>query len=61
MEIMKRFLICLMFALPLAACDNADSTAEDMGESMDNAMEDAQDSMEEAGDDMEDAADDMAD
>lgn len=61
MDLLKKMMICMMFALPLAACDTSDGTAENVGENIDNAAEDARDNLEEAGDNLDDAADDMTD
>ncbi|MGQ7246866.1 hypothetical protein ACUN9Y_05965 [Halomonas sp. V046] len=50
-------LLVLLTAGGLAACDQ-DGPAEQAGENVDEAMDDASDSVEEMGDDMESAADD---
>lgn len=50
---------CLLFAGGglLAGCDNQ-GPAEETGEAIDDAVDDAGDAMEDAGDEIEDAADD---
>lgn len=47
--------------LSLAACDDNDSPAENIGESIDDAADDAGDAMDDAADEVDDAFDDMAD
>lgn len=56
MTFVKKFLLILLFALPLTACDN-DGPAENMGESVDEAVDDTGDAMEDAGDSAEDTFD----
>ena len=41
---------------PLAACDDKDSTAEEVGEAIEEAGDEAGDAIEDAGDAVEDAA-----
>jgi hypothetical protein len=51
----------LALALPfvaLTACDNDVDNAEDLGEQMDDAVDDAGDAIDDAGDDIDDAIDD---
>ena len=47
--------------LSLAACDDNEMSAEEIGESIDDAADDAGDAMDDAADDVDDAFDDMAD
>ncbi|MCI0510814.1 hypothetical protein C8E00_107154 [Chromohalobacter marismortui] len=49
-------LVIVMTALGVVACDNDEGPAEEAGESVDNAMDEAGDTMEEAGEDIQDAA-----
>lgn len=52
--------VMLALALPgLTGCDANDGPAEEMGETLDDAADEAGDAMEDAADDMEDAADDL--
>ncbi|GAB3351699.1 hypothetical protein GCM10027512_26240 [Chromohalobacter beijerinckii] len=53
-------LIIGMTAVGVVACDD-EGPAEEAGESVDNAMDDAGDSMEEAGEDIQNAAEDAQD
>ena len=65
MTMIKRLLMVMLFALPLAACDNNDGGAEKLGERIDNAADEARDKMDDAADEVkdgvEDACEDMSD
>ena len=49
-------IVLLGLGAPLAACDDNDSTAENIGEAVEEAGDDAGDAIEDAGDAVEDAA-----
>jgi hypothetical protein len=51
----------LSLGLVTTSCDNDDGPIEKMGESIDDAVEDAVDALEDAADDVEDAVDDATD
>ncbi len=65
MDILKRILLMVVFALPLAACDNNDGGAEQLGEKIDNAADSARDTIDDAADEVsdgvEDACEEMSD
>lgn len=52
----KRFLMMLVFALPLMACDSQ-GPAEEAGENIDDAASETRDRLDDAGDRMQDAVD----
>lgn len=53
MMLMKRVLLAMLFALPLAACDK-DGPAEELGENVDSAAENTRDTVSDAGERMGD-------
>lgn len=48
-------------ALPLVGCAEEQGPMEEMGEDLDEAVDDVQDAVEDAGDEIQDAADDVGD
>ncbi|HEY7883991.1 MAG TPA: hypothetical protein VIC08_03490 [Cellvibrionaceae bacterium] len=60
MIFIKRLLLLMVFALPLAACDN-DGPAEELGENIDNAADDAGDAIHDAAKETKRAAEDACD
>jgi hypothetical protein len=58
---MRLLLLAIAGSFLLFGCDRNDGPMEKMGESADQAVDDAKDAMEDAGDEMKDAADDVAD
>ncbi|MDO6746642.1 hypothetical protein [Gilvimarinus sp. 1_MG-2023] len=58
MDLMKRFALMLVIALPLAACDNNDGAAEEVGQKLDQAAESTRDAAEDAADSIGDSAED---
>lgn len=60
-DLLKKLAMAMLLGLMafgVVACDNDDGPAEEAGQSVDNAMDDAGDAMEDAGDDMQDKAED---
>jgi hypothetical protein len=56
------FGLVALFALPFGvACDRHEGPAEELGESIDDAVDDLKDSGEDLGDKLEDAADEIKD
>ncbi len=58
---MRLLLLAIASSFLMLGCDRNEGPAEDMGESVDEAMDDAGDAMEDAGDEVEDAVDDATD
>lgn len=62
---LNRTLLILLAAgvllFPLAACEREEGPMEEMGESLDNAVDDLKDNTDDLGDNLEDAADDLGD
>lgn len=58
---MRLLLLAIASSFLMLGCDRDEGPAEDMGESVDEAMEDTGDAMEEAGEDIEDEVDDATD
>ncbi|WP_020208067.1 hypothetical protein [Gilvimarinus chinensis] len=58
MNMMKRILLMVVFALPLAACDTNDGGAEQLGEKIDNAADNTRDALDDAADEVSDSAED---
>lgn len=50
-----------LFVLPLAACDSNDGPAEELGENVDNAVEEMQEETKAAAEEAEDTAEEAAD
>lgn len=65
MLLLKRLLIVMMFAFPLYACDTDDGPMEEMGENVDETVDDTQEELGEATDEtreeLEEAGDELAD
>ena len=60
-DLLKKLAMAMLLGLMafgVVACDNDDGPAEEAGQSVDNAMDDAGDTMEEAGEDIQDKAED---
>ncbi|HEY8939912.1 MAG TPA: hypothetical protein VIM59_06985 [Cellvibrio sp.] len=58
MTILKSALIILCLAFPLAACDSNDGKAEQLGEKIDNAGNEARDKLDDAADEVKDGVED---
>lgn len=56
----KAGVLALIFGLASAGCDN-DGPAENLGEQVDDAVDEARDGIEDAADEVRDAADDVGD
>lgn len=50
-----------VLVLPMAACEREEGPMEEMGETLDDAVDDAQDKVEDMGDELEDAGDEAED
>lgn len=65
MLLLKRLLIVLMFAFPLYACDTEEGPMEEMGENVDETVDDTQeelgDAADETRDELDEAGDELAD
>lgn len=69
--LIKRLLLAMLFALPLAACErdgaaeqageNIDQSTEQFGQSMENAAENSEDALSDAGENMEEAGEEITD
>lgn len=60
-DLLKKMAMAMLLGLMafgVVACDNDDGPAEEAGQSVDNAMDDAGDTMEDAGEDIQDEAED---
>lgn len=58
MAIFKQALIILCLAFPLAACDSNDGKAEQLGEKIDEAGNEARDEIDDATDEIKDKVED---
>lgn len=58
MTILKNALIVLCLAFPLVACDSNDGKAEQLGEKIDNAGNEARDKLDDAADEVKDGVED---
>lgn len=65
MLLLKRLLIVLMFAFPLYACDTEQGPMEEMGENVDETVDETQeelgDAADETRDELDEAGDELAD
>lgn len=65
MLLLKRLLIVLMFAFPLYACDTEEGPMEEMGENVDETVDETQeelgDAADETRDELDEAGDELAD
>jgi hypothetical protein len=58
---MRLLLLAIASSFLMLGCDRNEGPAEEMGESVDEAMDDAGDAMDEAGEEIEDVVDDATD
>lgn len=60
-DLLKKMAMAMLLGLMafgVVACDNDEGPAEEAGESVDNAMDDAGDAMDDAGEEIQDKAED---
>ncbi|WP_323815558.1 hypothetical protein [Cellvibrio sp. NN19] len=58
MNLLQRMFIIALLAVPLAACDSNDGSAEKMGENVDEALDKTRDKLDDAGDEIKDGIED---